>query len=468
MSPTGLPPRRAGTAPSPAAAEAWQVLRLAWPLALSNLCYLAISTTDVIMIGWLGAEALAAGTLAFNLYLLFAMLQVGLAAAVQPLASQARGARDARGLRRTVRQGLWAVIIVSVPSILALLCGERILLLLGQEPEAARAAGLYLGIACFALPFATGMRVLAVFLSVLERAHVMLWATAAGALLNAVANYALIFGHWGFPRLELQGAAWATLLVHVLGFSGLALYVRLSRRTRRYHVFTRFWRPDWQRLGRIFALAAPMSATQLAETGLFSATTFMVGWFGTIALSANAIAMQLTGLTFMIPLGVAQATAVRVGMAVGARDLDRVGRAGWSGMAIALAVMSLSALSFLAMPEVLISLFLDPGNPQSAEVARLAVGLLGVAALFQLFDATQVVGIGMLRGLSDARVPMLIATFGYWVCGFGLAYLLGLVAGLGPRGVWFGFVAGLGTVGLLTAARFALRERLGLVRPALA
>lgn len=192
----------------------------------------------------------------------------------------------------------------------------------------------------------------------------------------------------------------------------------------------------------------------------------MMGWIGTVELAAHGIALQLASITFMVPLGLGQAAMIRIGLAAGRGDRDGVGRAGWTALAVALGFMSCGALAFWIIPEVFVGLFLDLDNPDADAVLRIGVGFLFVAALFQVFDGAQVVGGSMLRGLSDTRVPMVIAVTGYWGVGLGLALLLGFPLGYGGLGIWAGLAAGLAFVAVLAIWRFAARERLGLV-PAL-
>src|SRR5690606_13786469 len=189
----------------------------------------------------------------------------------------------------------------------------------------------------------------------------------------------------------------------------------------------------------------------------------MMGWIGTVPLAAHGIALQCASIAFMVPLGIGQAGTIRVGLAAGERNPASVGRAGWTALALALVFMSCTAVLFWTAPEPLLALFLDRSNPQADEVLAIGAGLLAVAALFQLFDGAQVVGANILRGLSDTRVPMMIAIAGYWGVGFTLAYLLGFTLSFGARGIWFGLAAGLATVAIAAVWRFAWRERIGLI-----
>lgn len=438
-------------------------LSVAVPLALTNLGNIAMNTTDVVMIGWLGAEALAAGVLGFTMLFLFLLMGLGMTSAVSPLTAQAYGAGDIAGVRRTIRQGFWAVVLFCIPAIAILMNGETILLWLGQDPLASRRAGVYLTIAAWSLPFILWFTVLRALLATIDRTAIVFGITCLGIVMNGLLNYGLIFGNWGMPRLEIAGAAVALVATSATGFVLLALYVALHPATRGYRVFMRLWRSDIERLKAIGRLALPISLTMLLEEGLFATATIMVGWLGPVALAGHTIALQCASVAFSIPLGIGQAGTVRVGIAAGRRDSRAVGHAGWTAIGLGLGFMILSALTFWIFPEPLARLFLDSSDPDAGAVLSIAVALLAVAAVFQIFDGVQVVGLGILRGLNDTRVPLGFAIFGYWICGAPLAYVLGFVAGYGAVGVWSGFILGLGVMAGLILMRFGGRDRYGLV-----
>jgi MATE family multidrug resistance protein len=280
---------------------------------------------------------------------------------------------------------------------------------------------------------------------------------------NAALNWVLIFGNWGGPQLGLVGAAIATLITSALTALALALFIVFHHRTRRFFAFGRLWRPDPERLAAILRLGTPIGLTMAFEISVFSAAVYLMGWIDTASVAAHAIALQIAAITFMVPLGISQATVIRVGLAHGARDPRWVGLAGWSSLGLGLAFMSLSALVMWLFPRELAGLFLTGSDPVSAQVLELAVGFLAIAALFQLFDGAQVVGSAMLRGLQDTRVPMLFALFGYWAVGLGSGYALAFSGGLRGVGIWIGLALGLACVAVLMLWRWLRRQELGLV-----
>ncbi|ADZ69312.1 MATE family efflux transporter [Polymorphum gilvum] len=439
-------------------------LTLGLPLVGAQLAQMAINTTDVVMIGWLGAEELAAAVLAFNLFILFWFFGMGVTQAVIPLAARAVGQKTPRDLRRVVRMGLWVVALYCLPVWVTLSFTEQILVLLGQDPEISRLAGGYMLVMQWTLLPSLAIMALRAFLTVMECTQILLWTTLGGAVVNAGLDYVLIFGLLGAPRLELVGAAIASVFTASMNFVLLVVYVTRHRRLRRYTIFGRLWRSDWPVFFQIVRFGWPIGTVIVAEGVLFSGSAVMMGWIGTLPLAAHGIALQIASIVFMVPVGLSQAGMARVGLAMGRGDLAGIGRAGWTALGLTLGFMGCAAVTFWTVPDVLVSLFLDFDNPQAADVLAIAVSFLSVAALFQLFDGAQISGGSMLRGLGDTVVPLVFALLGYWVIGVGLSYGLAFGVGLGGIGIWWGLAGGLAATASMAIWRFANRERLGLVR----
>lgn len=437
-------------------------LALGFPLVGSQLGLMLINTTDTVMLGWYGVEQLAAAVLAAPIFFTVMIFGAGFSQAVVPLAAQAAGQDDARGVRRSVRMGLWVAIAYSVLVMAPLWHTESILVALGQEPRIAALAGEYMRIAqwaMFPMLLAHGLRA---FLSAIERPSVIFWSTIAGAALNAFLNWVFIFGKLGAPEMGIAGAALSSLGTTALTFAILAAYVLRNRITAPYEIFARFWRPDWPDLFAVLRLGVPISVTILAEVGMFVFSSMFMGWLGIIPLAAHGIAMQLTSIAFMVPLGFAQAATVRVGRAYGRGDPVGVNRAAASVMVLSLIVALVSIFLFVFFPRELVALFLDRGDQATPRVIAYAVPLLAIAAMFNLVDGAQAIGAGLLRGLKDTRVPMVLAIFSYWGVGLPAAYLLGFVAGYEGIGVWTGLALGLAFAAVTLNTRFmALRPRLG-------
>ncbi|MDA4846821.1 MATE family efflux transporter [Hoeflea poritis] len=438
-------------------------LALGMPLIGAQLAQMAIGVTDTVMIGWLGAPELAAAVLGAQAFFLFFIFGTGFTLAVMPLAAQAHGRDDVRGVRRSVRMGMWVVLLYSAIVMVPLWMTESILLALGQPEATAALAGDYMRVAQWAMAPSLMIMTFRSYLSALERAQVVLWATVAGTIANAFLNYMFIFGNFGAPRLEVVGAAVASVGTATVTFVLLTLYTVTRGDLKRYQLLVRFWRPDWQAFFEVQRLGWPISATILAETSLFAASSVMIGWIGTIELAAHGIALQLASIAFMFPLGLSGAATVRVGNAYGRKDWVGLGRAGSVSIALAIAITLSLAAVFWIFPEALIGLYLDESNPDAAAVLRHAVPLLFVAAAFQTVDGLQAIGAGLLRGLKDTKVPMIYAVFSYWAIGMTAAYLLAFCWDLGAVGVWWGLAVGLLLAAILMNWRFMMRERLGLV-----
>ncbi|NNU79379.1 MATE family efflux transporter [Halovulum dunhuangense] len=453
---------------SPPGRQGWPehmraTIRLGLPLIGTQLAQQGLTITDTIMLGWLGAEPLAAGVLATTLFFIGFILCTGFAHAVMPLAANAEGDNDTRGVRRSVRMGLWVVMLVVTLTMPVLWHTEALLLALGQEPALAALAQDYMRIGQWALYPSLGVMVLRSYLSALERTGIVLWATLGGVVLNAVLNWTLIFGNLGAPALGIRGAAIATLGTYCLILAIMLVYCTRVRALRKYELFVRFFRPDWAAFREVMRLGAPISASLIAEVGLFGASSIMMGWIGTVPLAAHGIAIQVISALFMVPLGLMMAGTVRVGRAHGARDAVALDLAAKAVLLLAVGFAILSALVLWLLPETLIGLFIDRENPAAAEILQVGVVLLAVAAVFQIVDTLQVVSAGLLRGLKDTRRPMVIAVFSYWGVGLPVAYVLGFPLGLGGVGIWAGLAAGLACAAVLLTRRFMRRNALGLV-----
>ncbi|MDH3232674.1 MAG: MATE family efflux transporter [Alphaproteobacteria bacterium] len=434
--------------------EATAMVKLAGPIVLTQLGWVAMLTTDAAMIGRLGAVPLAGATLVLMVYFGLYVFGFGVVMATATLASQAFGARRPRLVRRVIRQGLWATILIVTPSIVLLAWTPEILTLLRQPAEAIAFSGDYIETLKWSLAPAIAFVVLRNFVSALNRPAFAMWVMLAGVPLNAALDYALIFGKLGAPRLELFGAGLATTSVSTFLFA-LLLAVALFRRPfRRYNILGRFWRPDWDAFRRIFALGLPIAGIMLLEAGFFICAVFLMGWISTATVAAHMIAIQVPHVTFMVPMGLSQAATVRVGHAVGRRDPAGAYRAGWTAIAMSLAFMGVVTLVILAFPASLASVFLDTDRPDSAAVLALATSFLLFAAIFQAADGIQAVAAGALRGLNDTAVPMGLAALCYWAIGFTSAGALAFWGRLEGVGVWIGFVVALVAAALVMTWRF--------------
>lgn len=437
------------------------MIALSVPIALTNVGGIVIQTTDVIMIGWLGPEELAASALAANVRFLLFLFSVGMIVAISPMLAQVRGRRPhaVRDVRRTVRQGFWVAVVLGVPATLMLWRIDLILEALGQSPDLIALAVPYTHAAMFGFLPALGFVVLRNFIAALERPRAAMVISIVGILFNALADYALIFGAFGMPELGLVGAGIATSLTEFFLFFALLVVIFVNRRFRRYRVFGRFWRADWERFFEIWRLGLPIAITLVMEISLFAGAGFFMGWIGTIELAAHQIALQCGAATFMVPLGFSQAATVRVGLAAGRGDTGGVYRAGMTALGLGTAFMACMAAILLTFPEPIARIFLDETTPGSLEVIGFAVIFLTYAAFFQVFDAGQVVAMGILRGLKDTRRPMIYAMIAYWLVGLPASAGLAFGAGLGGHGIWLGLLIALVVAACLLITRFIRLQR---------
>ncbi len=425
---------------------------LGMPLILSNLAQFAIHITDTVMLGWYDVTALAASTIAGTLFFVIFIVGAGFAQAVTPLVAAAAEENDDVQVRRVTRMGLWLSIFYGLVVTIPFFWAEDILIAIGQDVEVAGLAHIYLQIVIWQMIPALIVMTLKAFLAAMEHTAIILWATIGTAVLNGFINYALIFGNWGMPELGIKGAAIASLIVNLI--TVLILVVYITKVLPQFELFKNFWRSDSEILKRVFRLGWPIGLTSLAEGGLFSASAVMMGWIGAIELAAHGIAIQLASLTFMVHIGFSQAATVRAGRALGRKDEISLRRGGITAIGMSALFAVLTSIVFLALPETLVSLFIDPNEPERATLLRIGASLIMVAALFQLVDGLQVLALGLLRGVQDTTVPMIMATISYWVIGLPASYLLAFTFGLGGVGLWLGLVIGLAVAAVLLLWRF--------------
>jgi MATE family multidrug resistance protein len=460
---TALPTTATAGVGTPAKAALWraeflETLKLAFPLAVTQLGQIAMMTTYLALLGRLGDQVVAAAALSHTVLFAAFTLGMGLMSAVAPLASQAFGARNPRFVRRAVRVGLWAAVLTGIPLTALQFWGEEILLLLGQSPEPAALAGRYLfGLSWCLIP-AWIFMALRNFMSAVNRPEPALWITLAAIPINGVLAYALIYGAYGAPRLDVLGAGLATTLVNVF-MCVVAIWIAYTRHPfKKYRVLGRFWRFDGQLFRQLLVIGLPISGSFLLEYGLFAAAALLMGSISTSAIAAHQIALQTAAVLYMVPFGISMAATVRVGQSVGRRDAEATRRAGFTAMILAVAFMVVMTVIVGLTRHSIPLLFLGDAAA-SGETIALAATLLVLGATFFITDGAQSVAAGALRGLNDTQVPLLIAAFSFWIIGFVSSYALAFSAGLGAIGVWIGLSLGTGVFAVLLLWRFHVLTR---------
>jgi len=428
------------------------MLRLAVPIVVVQVGMMLLGVVDTMVVGRLSSEALAAVALGHVMIVAVSSFGIGMLLALDPLVAQAVGAGDATAVRRSVQRGLLIALGLMVPSILLLLPSQTVLGFFRQPAEIVPIAADYIRI-CIPgmLPF-YGFVVLRQSLQAMGRVRPIVLTIVVVNLFNLVADWVLVFGVGPVPRLGPMGSAWATTAARTLLFVVLfvvahkelgPLLSRLDREALRF-------RPLW----RVIRLGTPIGFQVQLEIIAFAVIALLMGGFGTLQMASHQVAINLASLTFMVPLGVGSAAAIRVGQAIGAGDSNGARRAASASVIIGAGFMSLMAALFIGAPRLLATAYTSV-----EEVVALAALLIPIAGYFQIFDGLQVVSAGVLRGAGDTRVPLVANILGFWFIGLPTSLLLGFRLGFGPQGLWWGFVAGLGAVAVFLLARIAWKFR---------
>ena len=428
---------------------------VAGPLIVSQLGGIAMTTADTIMVGPLGAQALAAAGLGNALYVFALMVCTGTLLGMSPLVSQAYGAGERAECRRVLVQGLWVAALMAGPLSIWLLLGEPLGRALGQTPEVVALAGDYLRALAWGIPPMLLFYALRQYLDAMGITRPAMLVTFLGLAVNILGNLVLIYGvearvpllgRIHVPAYGLVGSGWATTTVRWAMLAAMATYV--LRRPELTPLRGTPLRPNAAQLRRIVAIGLPVGGQTAAEVGVFAFAAVMMGWLGPLRQAAHQVTINIAATTFMVAMGTSIAGSIRVGHHVGAGNVRGARRATLATYALVTAFMSLTALLFLALPAPLLGLYTRDG-----EIVRIGTGLLLMAAAFQLFDGAQVAGISVLRGAGDTRVPMVITILSYWAVGAPVAYLLGFHTSLGARGIWLGLVVSLAVAAVLLAWR---------------
>jgi multidrug resistance protein, MATE family len=418
--------------------EARQMFRLAWPLAVAEMGWMLMNFVDLAMIGRVGPSAMAAIALGNAVFIAFGIIASGSLLSLDALVSQAYGAGRVDDCHRY----LWSALAYCVPTSAVLMViyyyVGPLLGYFGYAPEVVVQVTAYLRALNWGIPFLIfyfGMRR---YLQGIHLVGIIPFALISANVVNAACNYVFIYGHFGLTPLGARGSGLSTSVARVYIFVVLALYIWKKSREREYHVgsYVRSFF-DWARIREIVRLGAPAAAQIALEVGVFSGSTLMAGRLGAQAVASHQIALEMASFTFMVPLGISAATAVRVGHAIGRRDLPAATLSGWTGGALSLVWMTFTALCFWLIPHQLVAIFTnDPG------ITKLAVSLLMIAAIFQLFDGLQVVMIGALRGTADTRTAMWLNILGWWIVSLPISILLCFHFKQGVHGIWVGLCVG--------------------------
>ena len=434
--------------------EVKPMIALAVPVVVAELGWIAMGIVDIGMVGRLGAEAIGAVGVGSMLFLTLAVFGIGFLLGLDTLVSQAFGTEKLEDCHRWLVHGAVLSIVLAMPMTLLARMGAASLHVWGFDPEVLRLTIPYLEVVAWsALP----LLLYATFRRYLQSMNVVLpvmFALVSANLINVLANWILVFGHLGAPALGVNGAGWATCISRVYMATVLLATILYRNARDRSGLWSVPLKLDLARMRRLIGLGFPAAIQVTLEVGVFAAVTALAGRLAPAALAAHQVALNVASVTFMVPLGVASAGAVRVGQAVGRRDAAGASQAGWAALLLGVLFMGCAALVFLALPEPILRLF----TSEPAVVAT-GVSLLLIAAGFQLFDGVQGVATGVLRGLGDTRTPMIWNLAGHWCLGLPMGYVLCFVVGWGVIGLWVGLSAGLILVGLVLLATWVRRAR---------
>lgn len=430
----------------PHRADLEAMLRLALPVVVVQVGMMLIGVVDTMVVGRLSPEALAAVALGHVTLMAVYSFGIGMLLALDPLVSQAVGAKDEAAIRRSIQRGMVIAVSLMVPTTLVLIPVESMLTLLRQPPETVPLAAAYVRI-CIPglLPF-YAFFVLRQSLQAMGRLRPIVVTIIVVNLFNLVADWTLVFGAGPIPQLGPIGSAWATTMARTLFFVILLFAARKDLKP----YLGRFDRAvlRTQPLRRVIRLGAPIGFQVQLELLTFTVVALLMGGLGTLQMAAHQVTINLASLTFMVPLGVSSATAVLVGRAIGAGDAAGARRAAASGLLIGAGFMTAMAALFIGAPRFLASAYTSADT-----VVTLAVLLIPIAGYFQVFDGLQVVSAGVLRGAGDTRAPLLVNIVGFWCIGLPTSLVLAFRLGFGPQGLWWGLVVGLGVVAVVLLSR---------------
>ena len=436
-------------------AETRATLRLAVPMITGQLAQMGMQFCDALMVGLLGVVPLAASAFAISLQSPAFVASMGLLSAVGVRSAQALGAGQRSDAGEVLRHGMFLALGAGVTFAVGIWLAEPLFVLMGQDPDVVEQAKPFLRFFAWSIVPTLLWQALKQYSEAHNFARPPMWTALAGVSLNLVLNWALIFGHLGLPALGLSGSGLATLLARIATFAMLVAWAwnapALREEMRAIH-WLRL--PRWIHFRALFGIGIPGSIQLLMEVGAFTGAAVMMGWLGANALAAHQIAITYAATTFMVPLGLAFAVSMRLGQAFGAGERHRLRAIGFGGLAMGAIAMTAGAVLYSIGGRWLAGWFTT--DPQ---VITIAAALLAVAGVFQIVDGVQVVGVAALRGLSDVRVPTLIAFCSYWVVALPLCYVLGFRTNLGAVGIWWGLAAGLGCAAVLLSWRLAKKTR---------
>ncbi len=434
--------------------EVLETSKLAYPVIIGQLGHMMMGIVDSIMVGQIGAAPLAASSIAHGMFMVFMIFGIGVSMAISPLTAMSRGAQNYRECGVVYRQGLLVNLVVGIVLTILTIVGADLINYLNQPVEIVEQGIAYMEILAYSvipvMIFQTNKQ-FTEGLSIMRPAMVI---TLLANIVNIFANWVFIYGNLGAPAMGLPGAGWATFSTRTLMGVVFLVYVLLSERFRPFDATLHFRRINLSMIKKILKIGIPGGMQYFFEVGAFVGSAIIIGWLGTKELAAHQIAINLASISFMCALGISAAAGIRVGYTVGRKDQQGTRHAGFVAFILAGIIMGVFGIVFILFRTLLPTFYID-----DSEVVQIASSLLIIAALFQLSDGTQAVGIGVLRGIADAKIPMIITFIAYWIIGLPGGYYLGFTLGYGVQGIWFSLFIALTVSAVLLTIRFNLKSK---------
>jgi len=426
-----------------------ETIKLAYPVVIGQLGHMMLGVVDSIMVGKLGATQLAASSLVNGLILLIMVLGIGMSIAITPLVAIAKGSNKHDECGVILRQGLIVNLVFSFLLVIAIYFLADLVYYLDQPIEVAQYAESYLKILNLSIiPFML-FQTYKQFSEGVSFTKPPMVIIILSNFVNVLGNWILIYGNLGFPKMGLDGAGYSTLLTRIFIAIAIFIYIRNAKDFKEFDPSLKFKSINWKVIKKIINLGIPSGFQMFFEVGGFAFATVMIGWIGTKELAAHQIALNLSSITFMVGLGISIAATIRVGNFLGKKDLQGVKQAGYSALLIIATIMGFFGLTFFILRNYLPTLYIG-----DRDVIEVAASLIIIASFFQVVDGLQVVGVGILRGLTDLKATMVIAFIAFWIFGLPIAYVLGFTFSLGAEGIWVSFVVGLSLAAILFFLRF--------------
>lgn len=435
-------------------AEAREFLKLAVPLAGAQLAQAATGFVDTVMMGWLGQDVLAAGGLATIIFMAFMMTGVGLISGVSPLVAEAYGAGQTQRIGQLTRHGLWIALILSIPGMQVIAHLDGLMRQFGQTETTVILSDTYLSVIAWGLFPAIAFAALRGCIVALSQARPVMVIVVTATLFNIIGNYVLGFGKFGFPQLGIAGLAIASIGAHWIMFLSLLGYMVWHQSLLKYSLFQSLHRFEPRIIQQLLWVGGPIGIAAILEYGLYATTSFFMGALGTPVLAANQVVQQTVVIIFMVPLGMSFAATVRVGQWLGQHDWKQIQRAAFVSIGLAVLFTLIAGIVLFVYPRQIIGLYLDLNDSTNANALNISISLMRIAAFGLIFDGIQRTTNGVLQGLQDTRIPVLLGTVAYWGIGLTTSYLLGFHTSLAGLGVWIGAYVGLASAAIAYLWRF--------------